>query len=105
MRLLTICLCMILPVSGMAEEIPLSEHQKYTTRFDGVFMDESTYKDYVFKAISYERLSKDHDALVLDFEQYKDEATDACNVFQLPSTWFILGVVVTGFAVGYANGK
>ena len=89
----------------MTTEIPLNEHTQYWTLFDGVYMDEATYKDYVFKAVRYERLEKDHKNLLVDFEDFKEEAKEPCSFFEMPSTWFLVGVIVTGFAAGYVSGR
>ncbi len=89
----------------MTKEIPLNEHTTYVTTFDGVFMDEYTYKDYVFKAVRYENLSTDYDKLVMDFDEFKEAAKEPCSFLELPSTWFMVGVIVTGFTAGYLSGR
>lgn len=93
---------MILPKLGMSAEIPLSEGTTYNTLFDGVYMDERTYKEYVFKSVNYDDLYKSHNQLVIDFEQYK-ESDDPCQVFELPETWFIMTVFFLGVIGGIAT--
>jgi hypothetical protein len=104
-RRLLICLCMILPVHGMTAEIPLNEHTQYWTLFDGVYMDEATYKDYVIKSVNYDKLVVSHKDLLMDFEEYKEESEAGCGPLTTHGGWFIVGLLVTGFGLGYASGR
>lgn len=96
---------MILPVQGMTKEIPLSEHTQYWTLFDGVYMDESTYRDYVFKAVSYDKLKRNHEELLIDFEEYKESKLESCGIFGSDNVAFWVGIFLTGVAVGYVSGR
>lgn len=83
-------------------EIFLSEGQKYITLFDGVYMDEQTYKDYVFKHEAYDKLNMDHTILLVDFENYKQDKTRHCSIFENYGVLFFVGILITGVTIGVA---
>lgn len=89
----------------MTKEIPLSEHRAFTPSYDGVFMDEVTYKDYVFKAISYDKLEDSHRTLMLDYENYKESKLESCGIFGTDNVMFWVGIFLTGAVVGYVSGR
>jgi len=85
---------------AIADEIYLSEGQKYQVLYDGVYLDESIYKDYVFKALRYEYLSDDFDKINDKFKDYRDNAEDQCGILTKHGSWFMFSLFLSGTMIG-----
>lgn len=97
-----ICLSLILPRLAIAKETPASEGSHLYIQYDGVFMDELTYKDYVFKALRYDDIRQERDSLQMDFDEYKEFSKSYCDYLEMPDFWIAGAVFLLGVVVGHA---
>ena len=76
---------MILSASKIsAKEILVNEHKPFTPQYDGVFISEKRYKDYVFKSRRYEALKSDYIKLTAECEKCEPSS---------PYVPFLLGII------------
>lgn len=91
---------MIWSTTGTAKEIRLEKDKPFTPPELGVFVPDMTYRDYVYKAETFEEASRDYVRMKETYDRMKENSDEGPFWGFLPSyyyfaTGFVLGVLFT----------
>jgi hypothetical protein len=78
-----------------ANEKMVSEGEKFLATYDGVFLTEAIYRDYVIKAEKFERLQNNYDELQFEYDKFQESNDRGCVIDVCGGPyWFIGGLII-----------
>ena len=98
----TLALSLLIALSSA--EIRVKKDEIFTAPFDGVFIGDKAYREFVFLDEQYEILKISHVQLRTDFERYKERSTD--QLWRNQQVWkYMLSGVLIGMIGGFYIGN